>query len=261
MASPFAWLGDKAEAEPSAPPAPDPLLEATATLLSGDALAMKALLEKPELDPRLATHVIPLLSHSAVAQEAVRALRTVANRITGQLTDALLDAKTPFVVRRRLARVMAACTTQLAVDGLVRGLQDDRFEVRYQCGLALLRVTKEHDELVVSKDAVLAAVLREVELERTLWQQKHPLFVPDAPSEDEVDSFLRDRTSRSLEHVFAILALVFEREPMRLALLALSGDDDNLRGTALEYLEQVLPPDVKAQLWPFVAASRMRARA
>jgi ATP:ADP antiporter, AAA family len=253
MASPFAWLGEQAEAEPSAP---DPLLEATATLLSGDVTSMKSLLEKPELDPRLASHVIPLLAHPVVSQEAVRALRTVANRVTGQLTDALLDPKTPFVVRRRVARAMSACSTQLAVDGLVRGLGDERFEVRYGCGLALLRVTQSQANLVVPKDAVLAAVLREVELERTLWHKRPPLFVPDDAHEDDADSFLRDRTSRSLEHVFAMLALVFEREPMRLALQALSGNDDDLRGTALEYLEQVLPPEVKSSLWPFVTASR-----
>ena len=33
---------------------------------------------------------------------------------------------------------------------------------------------------------------------------------------------------------------------MRRALTALSGDDENLRGTALEYLDEVLPSDVKA---------------
>jgi hypothetical protein len=257
MTSPFAWLGDSGAAEPSAPAAPDPLLEATTTLLSGNAEAINTLLEKPELDPRLASHVIALLANPAVSQNAVRALRTIANRVTGQLTDALLDPRTPFIVRRRVARTMSACSTQLAVEGLVRGLADERFEVRYQCGLALLRVTHGHPGLVVAKDAVLAAVLREVELERTLWQKKPPLFVPDEQADDDVDSFLRDRTSRSLEHVFAILALVFEREPMRLALQALSGDDDILRGTALEYLEQVLPPDVKGSLWPFVTARRV----
>jgi hypothetical protein len=256
MASPVAWLGEQSAAPSEAPAAPDPLVEAIGTLLSPDRDAINRLLEGPELDPRLVPHVIPLLAHPAVSQNAVRALRTVANRVTGQLTDALLDARTPFVVRRRVARAMAACTTQLAVDGLVRGLGDERFEVRYQCGLALLRITKTQEGLVVPKEPVLAAVRKEVALERTLWQHKPPLFVPDDEAEDQVDSFLRDRTSRSLEHVFAILALVFEREPMRLALQALSGTDDNLRGTALEYLEQVLPPDVRLSLWPFVTSHR-----
>jgi ATP:ADP antiporter, AAA family len=256
MASPFAWLGESSTSPPSAPPEPDPVVAATGVLLSGDTVRIRTLLEGSELDPRLGTLVIRLLADKTLSQPAVRSLRKVADRVAGQLADALLDPQTPFIVRRRVARTMSACSTQRAVDALVQGLQDERFEVRYQCGLSLLRVTKTTEGLVVAKEPVLAAVLREVDLERTLWQKKSPLFVPDDETDDEIDSFLRDRTNRSLEHVFAVLALVFEREPMRLALQALSGEDDHLRGTALEYLEQVLPEAVKGSLWPFVTAVR-----
>jgi hypothetical protein len=251
MPSPLTWYRG---AEAAANAAPDPLLAHSVAFLSGDAAAIRAELGAPELDPRLVPLVIPLLNNEELAQDAVRALRSMADRITGQLTDALLDPLAPFTVRRRVARVMSSCTTQRAVDGLVLGLGDDRFEVRYQCGLALLRMTRDANRLTVAKDAVLAAVKREVLLERKLWEQKPPLeTTEDAAETGFVDAFLRDRTSRSLEHVFAILSLVFEREPMRLALRALSGEDEHLRGTALEYLEQVLPVDVKNPLWPFLA--------
>jgi len=258
MASPFAWFGASSEGGAGGP---DPLLARTAALLSGDPEAIRAELDAHDLDPRLAGVVIPLLAREDVGQDAVRALRKVADRFTGQLTDALLDPTAPFVVRRRVARAMSGCTTQRAVDGLLKGLADDRFEVRYQCGLSLGRLTRDTAWLSVSKEIVLAAVKREVTLERSLWQHKPPLDT----SEDEadsglVDTFLRDRTSRSLEHVFAILSLVFEREPMRLALRALAGDDEARRGTALEYLEQVLPADVKTSLWPFLAASEVVGR-
>lgn len=251
--SPLTWYRGS---EAAASAAPDPLLARTAAFLSGDHAAIRAELTAPALDPRLVSLVIPRLNDEDLAQDAVKALRAVADRVTGQLTDTLLDPLTPVTVRRRVARVMSSCTTQRAVDGLVLGLGDDRFEVRYQCGLALLRMTRGSSGLFVAKEAILAAVKREVLLERKLWEQKPPLeTAEDAAETGFVDAFLRDRTSRSLEHVFAILSLVFEREPMRLALRALSGEDEKLRGTALEYLEQVLPSDVKGPLWPFLAAS------
>jgi hypothetical protein len=259
IASPLTWYGGGEDRGASAP---DPLLAATSAFLSGDAAVIRAALGASTLDPRLVSVVIPLLNNEDYAQEAVRALRTVADRVAGELTDTLLDPLAPFTVRRRIARVMSSCTTQRAVDGLVLGLGDDRFEVRYQCGLALLRITRDAAALLVAKHAVLAAVKREVLLERKLWEQKPPLeTAEDAAETGFVDAFLRDRTSRSLEHVFAILSLVFEREPMRLALRALSGDDEKLRGTALEYLEQVLPTDVKSPLFPFLAAPEPGARA
>jgi hypothetical protein len=36
-------------------------------------------------------------------------------------------------------------------------------------------------------------------------------------------------------------------------------DDPELRGTALEYLESILPPEVRAQLWPFLEGEGHRA--
>jgi len=253
--SPFAWYRVGGGGEQGVT---DPLLARAAALLSGDAAVVRTELGA-ELDPRLTACVLPLLANEELAQDVVGALRTVADRITGQLTDALLDRSAPFVVRRRVARVMSSCSSQRAIDGLLLGLADDRFEVRYQCGLALLRITRDYPKMLVAKEAVLSAVKREVRLESKLWQQKPPLETAEDEAEVAfVDAFLRDRTSRSLEHVFAILSLVFEREPMRLALRALSGNDEILRGTALEYLEQVLPADVRSSLWPFLAAPEHR---
>ena len=49
-------------------------------------------------------------------------------------------------------------------------------------------------------------------------------------------------TTPCREHVFNLLALVLEREPVHIAARAFDSDDMYLRGTALEYLETVLPP-------------------
>lgn len=65
-------------------------------------------------------------------------------------------------------------------------------------------------------------------------------------------SLLRDRADRSLEHVFTLLALILPEEPLRLAYHGLHTADRHLRGTALEYLERVLPPKVREQLWPYL---------
>lgn len=245
----------------TAPPNADVLVTQTAILLAGDIPGIRTVLEDPALDPRLAPHCIVLLANDRIQREAVRALRTIANRITGQLIDALLDRAAPPQVRRRVARAMSTCNSQRAVDGLVEGLLDESFEVRYQCGLTLLKITHDARNLVVSKEGALAAVRREVDLDRKLWQHQPPLAaVDDEGDAPLVDGFLRDRTSRSLQHVFSILALVFEREPMRLALTALSGEDEILRGTALEYLDEVLPADLRASIWPFVSHGKPKEK-
>jgi len=56
------------------------------------------------------------------------------------------------------------------------------------------------------------------------------------------------------EHVFNLLALALEREPVRIASRAFGTDDAYMRGTALEYLETVLPSRLFSALRPVLAA-------
>ena len=72
---------------------------------------------------------------------------------------------------------------------------------------------------------------------------------------------MRERASRSLEHVFTVLSLVLPRQPLQIAFQGLHTDDPHLRGTALEYLETALPPAVRVKLWPFIGDRPMRPQA
>ena len=52
--------------------------------------------------------------------------------------------------------------------------------------------------------------------------------------------------------MFTMLSLVLPRQPLKIAFRSLTTGDTQLRGTALEYLENVLPPRVRQALWPFL---------
>ena len=72
-----------------------------------------------------------------------------------------------------------------------------------------------------------------------------------------VDHEVRGKAEPHLirEHVFNLLALALEREPVRIAARSFSTDDAYLRGTALEYLETVLPARVFSVMGPLLAIS------
>ena len=57
------------------------------------------------------------------------------------------------------------------------------------------------------------------------------------------------------EHVFNLLALALEREPVRIAARAFATDDVYVRGTALEYLETVLPAPLFSAFQPLLTAT------
>jgi len=72
---------------------------------------------------------------------------------------------------------------------------------------------------------------------------------------------LRDRANRSLEHLFTLLSLILPRRTLRLAFHALHTDDPQLRGTALEYLETVLPEPIRVRLWALLETGEGQPRA
>jgi hypothetical protein len=243
--------------------ASEPVARAIADLRSGDAARVRAVLESEAPPERaLIPHIIPLLAWDEVAEPALHALRRIAAAATGQMLDVLLDAGEPFAVRRRLPRALSVAPTQRAADGLMQGLRDRRFEVRVQCARALVRMRAANPGLDLDREAVLAAVLGEAQVSAQVWQSQRLLDqADDSEGSPFVDALLRDRSSRSLEHVFTLLSLVLPMEPLRIAYRGLHSPDETLRGTALEYLESVLPPAVRDSLWTFLEDRRSRDQA
>ena len=177
------------------------------------------------LDPRnpvsasILPHVIPLLGVRAVAGDAMQALQRVADQYPGALIDALLDRSNPLPVRRRLARVLSGCRSQIAADGLLTALDDDLLDVRRQCARSLFRIRRRCADVRLDGERMLDAVRAEL--------AREPIDLP---------------------HLFTLLSFVVPVQPLRAAYRGLRGTDRHARGTALEYLHGILPKDVRVVL-------------
>jgi hypothetical protein len=177
------------------------------------------------LDPRnpirasLLPHVIPLLEDRAVAGTAMHALQLVADTYGGALVDALLDPTRTTVVRRRLARVLSVCRSQIVADGLLMAVEDPLSDIRNQSARSLFRIRRRHADVRIGTERMLDLVRTELA-----------------------------RTAPDLRHVFTLLLFVLPVRPLRAAYRSLRGDDQHARGTALEYLHGVLPKDIRTAL-------------
>ena len=251
------------EAAAAAPVGELPSLEASLQaihdLSSGNPKRIRSVLgaEAPLAAPLIPLGIL-LLASGEFHLDAIPALRKIARGATGQLADALCDPSVDFDIRRRIPRVLSACPTQAAADALILGTQDERFEVRYECGRALLRITASEAAIVVPLQTAIAIVGREVANSKDVWGSQRVPEIDDEGDEPPalIDRLLRDRLDRSFEHIFSILALVLDRESIRIAFKALHQEDTRLRGTALEYLETVLPDEIRDAVWPFLGEAR-----
>lgn len=230
-------------------------------LASGDASAIRERLQdSTPLEPGALIGLIRLLAWDDVRADVIVRLGRLAPERTPELVEALLDPDQEFAVRRRLPVVLRHGDPALAAAGLVRGLKDRRFEVRYRCARVLAQLVDGEQVDTLDPAPVEAAILRELAVGRRIWDSRRLL---DAGA-DESDPLLRDvlerRENRSLEHVFRLLALTGPGRPMRVAYQGLHTDDPTLRGTALEYLETALPETVQSALWPFLDADERAPR-
>lgn len=251
-------LADLAPDAPALEVAADPVAARAAALRTGDVARIKAALIAP-LTPVLAGFVIPLLANDAVVRDAVRALRKIASKATGQLLDALLDPDVDPRVRRRIPRVLKMCRTQRAANGLLMALRDPLFEVRVQVGLGIKQMQDE-SHVTLQRDDVFDVVVHELTSGRASWKReaasdgsRDVSVSKPAPVDEEI--------VRGLAHVFTVLGFALEREPLSIAYRAMRSADPGLRGTAFEYLEVVLPPRVRDVLIPLLGDVKPAARA
>ena len=228
-------------------------------LHSRDPVRVRRGLAETAVDATLAPHVIPLLGWDDVASDALAALRRATPEAIDPLVVALLDPEVDFTIRRRIPLVLAVHKDRRAVAGLLGGLRDPRFEVRYRCGRGLAHLAELSSSLSISPEEAFAAVLREVQAGAGVWESRKVLDRMDDDAWSPVmDEVLKDRANRSLEHVFTLLALALPRQPLKIVFKGLHTTDPLLRGTALEYLESTLPADIRKALWPYLEDNRPR---
>ena len=222
----------------------DVLLERAAVLRSGHVARIRAELAQP-LTPELVWCALPLLAHDQLARDVLPALRDVAPRAVGAMADALLDPSSSPVLRRRVPRVLENCPTPRAIRVLVDGLFDVELSVRHQCALALLRIAELTPTARLPRERLLDAIEDELSQDRSApaARRRERDALDDRPEFGE--HAIHERAHRGVEYVMTLLALVLDREPLRLAYHGLYAGSAAIRGTALEYLDSVLPSRVK----------------
>jgi AAA family ATP:ADP antiporter len=249
----------EARSEPTAPSRPETPLDRAIRM--GNAREVRDALAAHPLAADQVEAAIELLAWNDAAPDAIRALSDVAGSQTSVLLRHLLDPGEDFAIRRRLVNVLAACRTVEVFNGVFDALQDRRFEVRYRAGRALIPMAEGIPGLRVDRERVFSLVQSEMAVDRAIWETRQLIDLPDDEASPMEAELLRDRASRSLEHLFTLLSLILPRRTLRLAFHALHTDDPQLRGTALEYLETVLPEAIRGRLWGLLEAGDVQPRA
>jgi hypothetical protein len=221
------------------------LAERAAALAGADRERARRALRQP-LPPDLIGLALRWLPDDSLARAVHAAIEPLAAHCTGQLLDALLDRDQPKALRRRLPRLLIGVDGERVQRGLFAALDDPSFEIRERCARALDSIVERNGKGVLSEAEILGVI------ERELKRGAPPLATL---SSSDSDATAR-AGGRTVALVFILLGLCFERSAIAVCLQAILGPDSHMRGTALEYLENVLPGPIHDELWPRLRAAR-----
>lgn len=230
--------------------------EAVALLCSNDSLKIgKALEMQFEWQPEHIPALLRVVPRDAFYPYISNILVGMGPSVLPMLGTYLKDESKDFVIRRRIPRILAKIDTPEADQALIDSLTAARFEIRYRSAIALVKRRRAnlcHAE-GAWQDKVWEPIRYEVGREKAVWEMQRIL---DQLDDSERDGFVSEhvgiRGALSLEHTFRLMTLVLGPEPVQAAFNGILTSNEKLKSFALEYLEHVLPEDIKDKLWPHI---------
>ncbi len=232
------------EAPPSADEPESELCNLLALCTRRDA-SLAERLERAELDRRLAPCVVDLLSEPRLAEPARGYLERLGLAGVGAMGDALFDQSAPLGRQMVLVELLAKTHCPAALAHLWAGLDHGSPSLRLAIGATLVRWRQEVGlPFQPSSELVLGRVERDLERDDWLPDSLDPLL------ERGDHPLLRGHRigSPRLLQAFTLLALLYDPEPLSLAMRGLASGDPVLEGTATEYLENTVPKRVKQRI-------------
>ena len=130
--------------------------------------------------------------------------------------------------------------------------------MRYHCSRAIARITTKGEGLSIDQSRIIAVVERELAVPPQLWRSYRLLDRPDDPAPRSLPA---GASSRHVEYIFLLLSTIIAREPLDAAVRSIQSPNSGVRGLAVEYLDQVLPPAVADRFRQMMASTESDADA
>jgi HEAT repeat protein len=205
----------------------------------------------------LVPFLVPLLAESRFAADVRVALRDYGPRILGTLSDLFKDPTVDIEVRRSIPLVLAYIPDQESVEILLDGLFDYDGLLRYRVIRALDKLRLLDADL--NFDVVKVSLRIREECEMTLWhRQALWVLYPEAGLGDLMEQLLKEKVGRGKDRVLRLLALLLPPTAAVASLLAMEEDDRLRRAAVAEFLDNVLPGNLREYVLPVIEETKPR---
>jgi AAA family ATP:ADP antiporter len=222
------------------------LLEDDDVEVARAAIAAVGRLKKRTLIDRLIEH----LREPDLAEAATAALAQFGDRIVGTLRDYLTDLEMPTDVRREVPKVLQAIATPAAQVVLIESVLDKDVVLRYHTIAALNKLGQAHPERAVDRKLIESVLGAEIMGHYRSYQVLATLGTSLDDTANPIAHGLSESMEKEAERVFRLLKILYPQFDMHSAYVGLQSADPVVHDNAVEFLDTVLPPDVRALIVP-----------
>ena len=194
--------------------------------------------------------LIDRLADPSLTEVATIALAEFGDRIVGTLRDYLTDEEMATDVRREIPKVLQAIGSRSAQAVLTESVLDRDVILRYHTIAALNKLGQQHPERSTDRKLIESVLAAEI---MGHYRSYQVLGTLGASLEDDVNPIahgLKESIEKEAERIFRLLKILYPQYDMHSAYVGLQSNDLVVHDNAVEFLDSVLPPEVRAVVIP-----------
>ena len=245
---------DRAEAARLIGVVPDGLLDLLPPLLADQdvEVARQAVRSAHALArDELAGALLPALARPEIADDTAAALARLGNTVVPALARWLRDESVPLDVRRELPAVLFRIGTADAEQVLVESLLQADSTLRHRVIASLNKLRVLHPDVRVDRSVIELLLAAEISGHYRTYQVLGPLQTR-LKEGDPVLEAVRHSIEQEVERIFRLMALLFPTTGLHDAYVGVRSANPIVRANALEFLENVLKPELRQLLVPLL---------
>jgi AAA family ATP:ADP antiporter len=222
---------------------PDPEVAAEAVRAAG-----------PSCSPRLVLPLLARIGEPGLAEVAAEALGRFGNAVVGTLRDQLGDATVKVETRLAIPAILARIGTREAARALSEALLEADTQLRFRVLQALNKVYDAHPE--IERDVrMIETVLAAEVLGHYRSYQILGVLGETLPGDDVLARAPRASMDQEVERIFRLLGLLYPRHDLHSACVGIQSLDPVAHDNALEFLDNILKPELRSVLVPLLDSS------
>ena len=191
------------------------------------------------------------LGRAELADEAADALARLGDAVVPAVAEALRSDEVAVEVRRELPSVLLRIGTSQAEQALVSSLLESDGTVRHRVIASLNKMRAARPDIRIDPGVVELLLAAEIAGHYRSYQVLGPLQAR-LKADEGVIAALKHSMEQELERIFRLMALLFPQAGLHDAYVGVRSSNPTVRANALEFLDNVLKPELRQVLVPLL---------